>query len=360
MHLKLQKAMLEEQLKRAEMGATKCIQVLQRKKERRAEISNIDSIPLDELTMTRGGVPLSSLRLPHLSVKSFPRGHKENNSGSDDPQPTVTTNTTLLRVKNNHLMRTIGGAEVSRRKKEVEDTAERMKRKHKTKKYPSISVPMSMLPRRYELNELPCTIEHGVSGHYLSWACPLENLDYEYYLPIFFDGLQVKTEPVCFLARQGIEDLLTAAKVLPPAKVIACLKGICLPLRNALSKYDPVVVLAALKAIQQLVLCNKKIGEALLPFCKQFIGPMSMFLEESRNLGDGIDYGQRRMDDIGDEIRKTLELLEETGGPMALKYIKGCIPVYETCMRSRVVVPSRPSTGPASRPSTAPSNLSKK
>ena len=45
-----------------------------------------------------------------------------------------------------------------------------------------------MLPNRYLRGELPCTIEHGGKGHYLSWACPLENLDYEYYLPIFFDG----------------------------------------------------------------------------------------------------------------------------------------------------------------------------
>lgn len=60
-----------------------------------------------------------------------------------------------------------------------------------------------------------------------------------------------------------------------------------------------------------------------------------MFLEDSRNIGDLIDYGQRKMDDIGEEVRKTLELLEETGGPLALKYIKGSIPVYESCLNSK-------------------------
>jgi hypothetical protein len=34
----------------------------------------------------------------------------------------------------------------------------------------------SMFPGRYIRGELPCTIEHGGKGHFLSWACPLENL----------------------------------------------------------------------------------------------------------------------------------------------------------------------------------------
>lgn len=36
----------------------------------------------------------------------------------------------------------------------------------------------------------------------LVWVCPLEQLDYEYYLPMFFDGIRCLEEPCTTLARQ--------------------------------------------------------------------------------------------------------------------------------------------------------------
>ena len=125
---------------------------------------------------------------------------------------------------------------------------------------------------RYLRGELPCTIEHGINGKYLSWACPLEHLDYEYYLPLFFDGLQVKEHVVSFLARQGIEDMLFASKG-HPERIIPIVPMLARPLRNALSKYDTDLLLGVLKAIQQLVTCNVGVGEALMPYGKQFFRP---------------------------------------------------------------------------------------
>ena len=66
------------------------------------------------------------------------------------------------------------------------------KKQAEQRKYVAPPVPHSHLPNRYVRGELPCTIEHGISGNFLSWACPMENLEFEYYLPIFFDGLQCK------------------------------------------------------------------------------------------------------------------------------------------------------------------------
>jgi len=40
---------------------------------------------------------------------------------------------------------------------------------------------------------------------------------------------------------------------------------------------------------------------------------------------------------VGENVRKTLELLEEFGGPDAYKSIKFSIPLYESCMRSKVI-----------------------
>jgi len=189
----------------------------------------------------------------------------------------------------------------------------------------------SMFPNRYRRGELPCTIEHGIKGHYLSWACPLENLDYSYYLPVFFDGLQTDESPSDFLARQGVEDLLLGARG-HPERVIPSLKPCARYLRNALSTFKPSVVLVAFKAIQQLVRVAPGVGEALMPYGKLFLGPIAAFLEMTRNIGDQIDYGQRRSDDIGEEARKTLEMLEEYGGPNAFYSIKTSIPTYKSCI----------------------------
>lgn len=43
-------------------------------------------------------------------------------------------------------------------------------------------------------------------------------------------------------------------------------------------------------------------GEAILPFAKQFLTPVKPFFGNSRNIGDRIDYGQRRNDDIGGQV----------------------------------------------------------
>lgn len=50
------------------------------------------------------------------------------------------------------------------------------------------------------------TINHPSPFSYkasaLVWVCPLEQLDYEYYLPMFFDGIRCLEEPCTTLARQ--------------------------------------------------------------------------------------------------------------------------------------------------------------
>lgn len=45
----------------------------------------------------------------------------------------------------------------------------------------------------------------------------IETLDYNHYLPLFFDGLSETAHPYAFLARQGAEDLLDHGgdKILP-------------------------------------------------------------------------------------------------------------------------------------------------
>ena len=39
-----------------------------------------------------------------------------------------------------------------------------------------------------------------------------------------------------------------------------------------------------------------------MPYSKQFMAPMAMYLEDCRNIGDSMDYSQRHNDDIGEEV----------------------------------------------------------
>ena len=50
------------------------------------------------------------------------------------------------------------------------------------------------------------------------------------------------------------------------------------------------------------------------------------------NLGDKIDYSQRKNENLADLIQETLEILERNGGEDAYINIKYMIPTYESCM----------------------------
>ncbi len=327
--LKLQKRMIQEKLKKTNTKLNRVNNVLSKKNE----VNYIN--PMD--TMTSHGVAIKDLRQPVRSIKvdTLSLKYKKPTTHEDfDPIP-IKPGSNLDRIRMEHALRTHGKKMLQARKEaEVKRIAaeEQKKRRGKRSIFPKVTVPASMLPNRYTRGELPCSIEHGVKGWYLSWVCPLENLDYEYYLPIFFDGLQCDTDPHRFIACQGVEDLLYAARG-NAARVIPCVYNCVRPLRNALSKFKVDIMLRALKAIQQLVCVAPGVGEELLPYSKLFLAPIGAFMDQNRNIGDSIDYAQQKNTDVGEQVRNTLELLEEKGGPGAFKAIKFSIPLYESCMK---------------------------
>ena len=275
-----------------------------------------------EKTTTYGGLPVSAFRLPARSSKVHLSPVKVRDINAILPQPVDDPN--IVRIRHDQARKTAYKTEILTLINRKQEEREIRLKKMAEKKSRRVIVPRSFLPDRYARGELPCTIEHSTSGLYLSWACPLDNLDYEYYLPLFFDGLQCKEHPVSFVARQGVEDLLLASKG-HPEWVIPCIANLATPIRNALAKYDPYVTLGVLKAMQQLLRCNVGIGEALLPFVKMFLIPVAKFIDMNKNIGDAMDYGQRKQDDVGAAVRATLELLEESCGPTALAVIKGAV-----------------------------------
>ena len=71
--------------------------------------------------------------------------------------------------------------------------------------------------------------------------------------------------------------------------------------------------------IQALVEVGPLCGPALVPYYRQLLPVLSLFYLDTKDLGDGIDYAQRKRADIGDLIRETLEKLEYTGGEDAVR-----------------------------------------
>ena len=240
------------------------------------------SVVYAEKTTTYGGLPVSHFRQPMRSSKVSLTPIPPRDINSIEPAPVQDPN--IVRIRHDQARKTAYKTEIltliHRKNEEREIRMKKLKEKNGRR----VIVPRSFLPDRYARGELPCTIEHSTSGLYLSCACPLDNLDYEYYLPLFFDGLQCKEHPVSFLARQGVEDLLLASKG-HPEWISPCIPNLATPIRNALAKYDPYITLGVLKAMQQLVRCNMGIGEVLLPYLKMFLTPVAKFIDMNKNIG---------------------------------------------------------------------------
>lgn len=189
-------------------------------------------------------------------------------------------------------------------------------------------IPPTDFRRRYERGDLPITIQHRSNGRKLEWKVEIEKLDYHHYLPIFFDGLREVEEPYKFLASQGCYDLLDkgAGKILPT------IPQLIIPMKTALNSRDPDIICNVLKVMQKLVQSGDLIGEALVPYYRQLLPVFNLFRSRNINLGDEIEYSQRKRTNLGDLITETLNLLERYGGEDAFVNIKYMIPAYESCV----------------------------
>ncbi|RHY31185.1 hypothetical protein DYB32_003697 [Aphanomyces invadans] len=119
----------------------------------------------------------------------------------------------------------------------------------------------------YERGDLPIQIDHGGVKNLVAWKVDITKLDFHHYLPIFFDGLREVEEPYAFLSEQAVWGVLS-------------------------------------RLILNVVATD--------------------------NLGDGIDYAQRKQENLGDLIQQTLETFESNGGDDAFINIKYLVPTYQS------------------------------
>lgn len=189
-------------------------------------------------------------------------------------------------------------------------------------------VTSSEFRRFYDRGDLPIQIFHGAVGGKIAWKVDVEKLDYHHYLPIFFDGLREKEDPYRFLAVQGTYDMLEKAG----SKVLPVVPQLIIPIKTGLNTRDAEIIATLLKVLQALVLSGEMIGEALVPYYRQILPIFNIFKNKNTNIGDRIEYSQRKRQNLGDLITETLELFEIHGGEDAFINIKYMIPVYESCI----------------------------
>jgi len=182
----------------------------------------------------------------------------------------------------------------------------------------------------YDRGDMPIAIFHGSVGGKIAWKVDVEKLDYHHYLPIFFDGLREKEDPYRFLAVQGAYDMLQKGG----AKILPVVPQLIIPIKTALNTRDNQLMTTMMKVIQVLVLSGEMIGEALVPYYRQILPIFALYKNNNLNLGDQMDYGQRKRMNMGDLVSETLEILETHGGEDAFINIKYMIPTYESSILS--------------------------
>ena len=87
------------------------------------------------------------------------------------------------------------------------------------------------------------------------------------------------------------------------AKVLPVIPQLIIPIKTALNTRDPEIIGITLKILQTLVTCSDTIGEALVPYYRQILPIMNLFKTKNANLGDKIDYSQRKGNNLGDLIQ---------------------------------------------------------
>ncbi|XP_014244770.1 parkin coregulated gene protein homolog [Cimex lectularius] len=184
----------------------------------------------------------------------------------------------------------------------------------------------------YKRGDLPISMEFDQMGYKVSWRVNISELDYHYFLPMFFEGLTETEHPYTFFTQHGIHDLLMQG----PHKVLPVIPQIILPIKNALNTRNEIVIATTLKVLQDLASSSNEIGHALVPYYRQILPPLNYMKIQSKSYneftGDDIDYGQQKRENVQDLIQETLEILEKHGGRDAFINIKYMIPTYESCI----------------------------
>ena len=82
--------------------------------------------------------------------------------------------------------------------------------------------------RFYDRGDLPIALKHQAGENGIHWKIDPEELDYNHFLPIFFEGLRETVEPYQLLAKQGIYDMLERGN----RKILNVIPQLILPIKS--------------------------------------------------------------------------------------------------------------------------------
>ncbi|CAE7740248.1 Pacrg [Symbiodinium sp. CCMP2456] len=94
------------------------------------------------------------------------------------------------------------------------------------------------------------------------------------------------------------------------ARILPVVPQLIVPMKAAFNTKDPTIICTIMKVLQTLVLSGDMIGEALVPYYRQILPTFALFIGKNKNLGDEMDYSQRKRLNLGELIHETLEILE--------------------------------------------------
>lgn len=86
------------------------------------------------------------------------------------------------------------------------------------------------------------------------------------------------------------------------SKILPVIPQLIIPIKTALNTRDPDIISVMLKVIQKLVLSGDMVGEALVPYYRQILPIFNIFRNSNKNIGDKIEYDQRKRMNLGDLI----------------------------------------------------------
>lgn len=275
------------------------------------DIANIKGRAGSHDYVPKGKIDVSAFSLSKSLKRQLPKDFIKKNTGNGGTQSSLSSPIKSTKALSNDIFKNRAAATVSRS-----------------------NPPNTELRRFYERGDLPIQIDHGGVANRLAWKVEIQKLDFHHYLPIFFDGIRENEMPYSFVAEQGVLDMLEAA----PHKVLPVIPQLIIPIKTALNTRDRGIIAKILQILQVLVRCDRGItngggglvGQALVPYYRQLLPIFNIYINNTANLGDKIDYSQRKQKSLGDLVTKTLEELELSGGDDAFINIKYIIPIYQS------------------------------
>lgn len=81
----------------------------------------------------------------------------------------------------------------------------------------------------YDRGDIPIKMEYLTGGPKICWTIDLDKIDFNLYLPLFFDGLCETQHPYKTYARQGCHDLINHGG----EKVYPVIPQLIIPIKSA-------------------------------------------------------------------------------------------------------------------------------